>query len=272
MKNITKLIENPGWPIKRIYEKFFALKRYNLIRINTFKRFLKNTTQSNLDEYNLLIKELIEFKDIHEFVNTEYESVNITERYPPDPYSWPSFLYFFIRKTKPRIVVETGCWYGNSTIMILAALYKNNEGMLSTIDLPAYKETGGYTDENPYKREGERTIFLPEGKEPGFIVPEFLKDRWKLIYGKSTEKLPGLLNELKSIDLFLHDSLHSYENMIFEFNISYKYLKPGGYVFSDNIDWNSAFDDFSENKSAYKYLAYYESYKLKLNFGAIRKI
>ena len=155
--------------------------------------------------------------------------------------------------------------------MILAALYKNNEGMLYTIDLPAYKSYGGYTDQNPYKTKKERTMYLPDGKDPGFIVPDFLKNRWKLIYGKSIEKLPGLLDELKYIDMFLQDSLHSYENMMWEFNISYKYLKSGCYIFSDNIDWNKAFDDFVRDKVSFKYLAYYESYKLKMNFGAIKK-
>jgi len=271
MKNVKKYLTNPIWLIKRIYEKYFAIKRYNQIHINSFQAFLKNITQSELDEYDQIVKEFTEFNEIHEYVNNAFKSANLKGNYPPDPYGWPSFLYYFIRKTKPKIIVETGCWYGNSSTMILSALHKNNEGMLYTIDLPAYKVTGGYTDENPYRKKEDRTGYLPEGKEPGFIVPKFFKDRWKLIYGKSYEKLPGLLNELGSIDMFLHDSLHSYENMTWEFKIAYKHLNQGGCIFSDNIDWNSAFNDFATNKKSFKYLAYYESYKLRLNFGAIKK-
>ena len=42
-----------------------------------------------------------------------------------------------------------------------------------TIDLPAYFETGGYYDNNPYLPENKRRVSLPKGKEPGFIIPDF---------------------------------------------------------------------------------------------------
>lgn len=80
------------------------------------------------------------------------------------------------------------------------------------------------------------------------------------------------MNTLENIDMFLHDSLHSYDNMIFEFSVVMKKLKAGSFMFSDNIDWYNAFFDFSinNNRKHYTYLAYYESSKLKHNFGVIK--
>ncbi len=268
---ILKIIVNPRWTFKRIMEKYYAIRRYNKLHNSTLISFINKTTNNNIDEYENIVKEYIDFTDVHEFVNKQYIDTNIPIRYPPDPYGWPSFLYYFIRKTTPKIIIETGCFYGNSSVAILSALYKNKYGSLYTIDLPAYKEIGGYYDSNPYLRENERTEYLPDGKEPGFIIPEFLKNRWKLLIGKSSERLPELLNEIKFIDVFLHDSLHSYANMIFEFELAYKYLNKGSFIFSDNIDWNRAFYEFGKDKNYFTYLAYYEHWKLKHNFGAIKK-
>jgi len=118
---------------------------------------------------------------------------------------------------------------------------------------------------------------LPRGKEPGFIIPSYLKDRWEIILGKSQEVLPKLLENISPIDIFLHDSDHSYANMMFEFKLSYKYLRKGGLIFADNIDRNKAFCDFCDDFrcSWHTYLAYFESVKqkFKYNFGVcvIRK-
>lgn len=272
MNKIKKLIINPVWGIKRIYEKLYASTKYQKEHIITFKNFLSKVTNDNIDNYHNIIKDYADLTEVHKFVNDEYKNAGLPYKYPPDRYGWTSFLFYYTRKTRPEKVVETGCWYGNSSIAILSALYLNNFGKLYTIDLPAYKETGGYYDENPYIKENERTEYLPVGKSPGFIIPGFLKGRWELIYGKTGEKLPVLLEKLNSIDYFLHDSLHSVENMNFEFNLAYTYLRKEGMIFSDNIDWNSVFKVFTKDKKAYTYLAYYEHWKLKPNFGAIRKL
>lgn len=145
-------------------------------------------------------------------------------------------MYFLLLKIRPEIVLETGCWYGNSSVCILAALSKNNTGCLYTIDLPAYFETGGYYDENPYLDEEKRRGSLPAGAQPGFIIPEFLRTRWELILGASSDKLRLLLDRLGRTDIFVHDSLHTYNNMKFEFESAYPYIKDGGFLISDNID------------------------------------
>lgn len=47
------------------------------------------------------------------------------------------------------------------------------------------------------------------------------------------------------MDVFLHDSEHTYENMMFEFKSVWPKLRATGLLLSDNIDWNSAFWEFS---------------------------
>ncbi|HUX57541.1 MAG TPA: class I SAM-dependent methyltransferase [Bacteroidales bacterium] len=270
MVKYLKVLRNPIWAIKRIKEKYLVLPAFKRKHISSLKKLLKGNGY-DFNEFEESVDEFNSFSEIHNFVNSKFVETGIKSVFPPDKYSWGCLLYFIIRKTKPDIIVETGCWYGNSSTIILAALFKNQRGKLFTIDLPALFETGGYYDENPYRDEEMRTSSLPRGKAPGFIVPDFLKNRWELIYGQTSEKLLPLLEELGEIDIFLHDSLHSIENMNFEFNLAYKYLKNRGILASDNIDWNNVFKDFSLNKKSCSYLAYYESPLLKDNFGIIIK-
>jgi predicted O-methyltransferase YrrM len=256
--------------IKRAYNKFYTFPRFKIRKKKSFEDFL-NKLNFDINDYFEISNEIINEEKFNSLINKEFANAGLDITFPLDNISWPYFLYYLLRKKKPEIIVETGVWYGISTLLILSALNKNEKGFLYSIDLPAYFETGGYTDENPYLEENKRTSSLPPEKAPGFIVPEYLKDKWKLILGDTKSQLPVLFDELKSVDIFLHDSLHSYENMIFEFELSKKHLKKGGYILSDNIDWHSAFYDFCKNHKlgCNTYLSYYESPKLKHNFGAI---
>ncbi len=141
-------------------------------------------------------------------------------------------VYAVVRTLRPKVVVETGVASGVSTTLILQALSLNREGELYSIDMPNL---------DPLAR-------LPNGKEPGWLVPEDLRKRWHFILGLSRDKLGPLLQELGSIDLFLHDSEHSYENMLFEFELAWSFLKKGGVLLADDITANNAFKDFVRMK------------------------
>lgn len=52
-----------------------------------------------------------------------------------------------------------------------------------------------------------------------------------------------------SVGLFFHDSEHSYENMMFEFKWARKHLDYHGFIVSDDIGWNEAFDHFYKKYS-----------------------
>jgi predicted O-methyltransferase YrrM len=157
-------------------------------------------------------------------------------------------LYAVVRALKPSIVVETGVVSGVSTTLILQALSLNGRGELYSIDMPNL---------DPLAR-------LPEGKQPGWLVPSNLVERWHFILGLSRVKLEPLLQELGSIDLFLHDSEHSYENMMLEFKVAWAFLKEGGILLADDITANNSFKDFIKLKKP----AYWTTFG---GLGACRK-
>lgn len=149
-------------------------------------------------------------------------------------------LYALVRHRQPEKIVETGVCNGLSTAVVLQALATNGTGHLWSIDLP---EIAGQ-DTEAHFWEGKGGAVIPAGKEPGWVIPDELRDRWTLIIGKSQDKLPDLLDELGEIDLFIHDSEHSYECMRFEFDHAYQALRPEGLLVADDISWNRAFDEF----------------------------
>ncbi len=146
-------------------------------------------------------------------------------------YSWACcgapFLYAATRILKPEVVVETGVANGVSSAYILRALERNSKGDLYSIDLGANDH-------------------LPEGKSIGWVVPEELRDRWKLLLGDARDMLPGLLEKLRRVDIFLHDSDHSYEHMMWEFKNAWQALTSGGLLISDDIWVNTSFFDFAK--------------------------
>jgi len=49
------------------------------------------------------------------------------------------------------------------------------------------------------------------------------------------------------MDIFIHDSLHTYEHMKFEFEEAYPHLRANGFLISDDASWNSAFAEFVQS-------------------------
>lgn len=146
---------------------------------------------------------------------------------------------------RPSIVVETGVHYGSSSAFILKALQEVG-GNLWSIDLPnvSYRVQGGCHSD-----------ILPRGKKPGFAVPESLRAQWHLILGDTHQVLPRLLKSLGYVDIFFHDSQHTYDTMMFEYETAWPYLRRGGLLLSDDVNWNNAFTDFANEVGA-EYICY----------------
>jgi len=136
--------------------------------------------------------------------------------------------YAAVRALKPETVVETGVASGVSSAYVLLALARNQRGTLHSVEI------------------GDSS-YLPAGKEPGWIVPDRLRTRWRLHIGDSAEVLPSLLRELGGVDIFIHDSLHTYEHMKFEFEMARPYIRHGGLLLADDAQWNSAFHSFASS-------------------------
>ncbi len=152
-------------------------------------------------------------------------------------------LYSLIRHKKPEIVVETGVCNGMSSAVILKALKDNERGRLYSVDLPV--EAGTIED-----RKG---AVIPPGKSSGWLVTEDLKDIWELNLGNTFYELSKVFEEVGEIDMFIHDSGHAYEIMMFEFGIAWYHLREGGSLLADNTDKNLAFKDFARAKERQVY-------------------
>ncbi len=83
----------------------------------------------------------------------------------------------------------------------------------------------------------------------GCVVPEKLKTNWKLFRHADRESLPKILKETQAIDVVHYDSDKSYEGMKWAYETLYPLVKKGGVFISDDINDNSAFQDFCESKN-----------------------
>jgi predicted O-methyltransferase YrrM len=168
-----------------------------------------------------------------------YNTGRVTGR---DGYSEGLRLYALLRTLEPDVVVETGVCNGVSTAFLLLALDRNDKGTLHSIDLPEFADPATSADAF---WEGKGGAVVPLGKEPGWMIPASLRDRWELTLGRSQDELPPLLDRWAPIDVFMHDSEHSYECMTFEFEHAFRALRPGGALVADDVNVNEAFADFA---------------------------
>jgi predicted O-methyltransferase YrrM len=147
-------------------------------------------------------------------------------------------LYVAVRLLHPvETVVETGTYNGTYTSFILAALRDNGAGKLISFDLPAY---------SPIPDAIDRA--LPEGCEPGWIVPNELRPRLEIVLGDTRDTLAPMLARLRTIDLFLHDSLHTLRHMSFEYRTAWPALRGGGLLVSDDVFYTGAFWWFTRRR------------------------
>lgn len=129
------------------------------------------------------------------------------------------------RNLRPERVVETGVGRGLTTRVVLEALERNGAGHLWSVDLPPLIERGLM-------------------RETGAAVTAELRPRWTLLTGSSRTVLGRLLDDLRRIDLFVHDSMHTTRNVAFELEHAWPALAPGGVALLDDVERNHAFGAF----------------------------
>jgi len=123
-------------------------------------------------------------------------------------------LYLLVRASRPEVAVDTGVLYGASTAHILAAMAENGSGELHSIDI------GRDRREPPHD----------------FFIPADLQPRWELIIGDSRAELPQLLRRCGNIDFFYHDSLHTWDHMLWEYGTALPFLSERGVLASDDVE------------------------------------
>ena len=209
----------------------------NLPLIDCIKKLTGDTTE-NIKRY---YEDIANNSELEKYLQTQFDEYNsyinskdfkISKFFKENPagrLNRPSqghagfFLYILVRSLKPEFFLETGVSAGESSTYILQAMHDNNFGKLFSIDFPSAIVEKGLT------------TIMPEGKTSGWAIPENLKDRWELSLGKSEELLPKILERQKKIDVFMHDSLHTYDHMMFEYKTSWDFMRNGGILFSDDV-------------------------------------
>jgi hypothetical protein len=127
--------------------------------------------------------------------------------------------------------------------MMLALAKNGPHGRLHVIDLPAV-----FDPMDPaWTVKGQvYGVVIPEGKTSGWIVPDAYRDRLEVWNGDAKALLPKMVDKVDSIDLFFHDSDHTYDHMMFEFREAKRKLKVGGLMVADDISWNASVWDFAD--------------------------
>jgi predicted O-methyltransferase YrrM len=207
---IKKIVKNPD-AIKKFIQTGDKDESRKLVQINEYRKKMFHACE-------LSDKFLDEKYSIPKIIELVSKEIKITKY----PIAW----YCLIRTYKPKIIVETGTSMGWSSYMILSAISRNEIGHLYSFDL---------NDSENVKNYGG----------VGYLVTEKLKDNWTLTIGDSKENLEPTLKKLIQIDMFIHDSEHSYEMMMYEYSTAWNYLKKDGILGSDDINHSDAFEDFT---------------------------
>ncbi|HWN65253.1 MAG TPA: class I SAM-dependent methyltransferase [Candidatus Binatus sp.] len=129
-------------------------------------------------------------------------------------------LYALTRWQRPAVVVESGGFIGMSSAFILKAFV--DEG-LATAKLHSIE----------WSEECEQGALIPDE-----LRPQFVPLRGKIEDFVERDQLPS------SIDMFLHDSSHSYRHMLWEFRAFWPWLRDGGLLVSHDVHMNAAFPEF----------------------------
>jgi hypothetical protein len=138
-----------------------------------------------------------------------------------------------ILHTRPEVVVETGVAHGITSRIVLEALESNDRGRLWSIDLPHLFD---------------RRLHV----QTGAAVTDGLRGRWTYLEGSSRERLPALTAELGRADIFIHDSLHTARNTVFEMAQAASVMSPGGVMLIDDITTHTGFAAFCRRDSGYQ--------------------
>jgi predicted O-methyltransferase YrrM len=141
----------------------------------------------------------------------------------PDWYSIEketSFLYYAVcRHLAPNNVLETGIANGHSSYFLIQAMKKNGHGKLHSVDI---------------------------ADNVGKLLTDEEREDWTLhVLGSPQRRsFSRILDSISPIDLFVHDSDHTYGWQMFEFRVARKALSKRGVLLSDDIDHSLAFVDF----------------------------
>jgi predicted O-methyltransferase YrrM len=123
--------------------------------------------------------------------------------------------YALVRAVQPDHVVETGTHLGLGSSVIAAALLRNGHGRLTTIDVDP---------------------------DAGYLIGE----PWADVIDRRAGSSVDVLSAQQDVDMFLHDSLHTYDYESSELAAVEPNLTGDAIVLSDNAHDSSALSEWAE--------------------------
>ncbi len=189
--------------------------------------FISAVTGAEIGRVRAWMRELEEDKHLAEQLTRRLSS-NPRRRICAKEPHWARRLgwYSLVRAVEPDHVVETGTHLGLGSCVIAAALLRNGHGRLTTMDIDT---------------------------EAGYLIGE----PWASVIDRRTGSSIDVLTELKDVDVFLHDSLHTYDYETKELTAVEPNLRPDAIILSDNAHESSALSDWAE-RSGRHYLFFKE--------------
>lgn len=149
-------------------------------------------------------------------------------------------IYVLIRHLKPRVVLETGVYYGGNSAFALLALARNKTGKMVSVDYPDSEIRREGADGSRHALVGDSELY-DAALRPGFMVPKSLHSHWTLIEGDSLKVIPTLT---ETFDFYIHDSDHSMSFLSRELDAAWERLSEQALILVDDIDWSNAFFAF----------------------------
>jgi hypothetical protein len=156
-----------------------------------------------------------EFQELWQSLLAEEGVVEVGRSYDADP-TLAEVVWCAVRHLRPATVVETGVSRGVTSRVILEALAAAGSGQLVSVDLPPLEQ--------------------PWRSLVGTAVPERLRDQWTYVRGTSARRLPAVCRWVETVDVFVHDSLHTPENLERELRTVWPSLRPGAVVVIDDAE------------------------------------
>jgi cephalosporin hydroxylase len=134
---------------------------------------------------------------------------------------------------RPEVVIETGVAHGVTSRIVLEALNENELGHLWSIDLPF-----------PFDHQLHA--------ETGAAVTDACRPRWSYVEGSSRQRLPPLVSQVGHVELFIHDSLHTARNTLFEMERAASRMQVGGVMLVDDIRSHNGFATFARRHPGFR--------------------
>jgi Methyltransferase domain len=144
-----------------------------------------------------------------------------------------SAMWCIVLHNRPEVVIETGVAHGVSSRVVLEALAKNDRGHLWSIDLP-----------HPLNDKVHW--------QTGVAVTDACRSRWTYLEGESRRMLPPLVARVPTVELFIHDSLHTAENTLFEMEQAASNMTRGGVMLVDDVRGHEGFAIFAGRHPEFK--------------------